>query len=52
MLISDNSDVLFSDNFFDMQPGETRLITCPANMRWEDFEKGFRVLHLAETMKR
>jgi beta-mannosidase len=51
MLISDNTDVLFSDNFFDMQPGEIRLITCPANIRWEDFEKGFRVLHLQKTMK-
>lgn len=51
MLISDNTDVNFSDNFFDMQPGETRLITCPATMRWEDFEKGFRMLHLGQTMK-
>jgi beta-mannosidase len=51
MLISDNSDVQFSDNFFDMRPGETRLITCPATMRWEDFEKGFRTLHLQQTMR-
>jgi beta-mannosidase len=51
MLISDNTDVQFSDNFFDMQPGETRLITCPATIRWEDFEKGFRTLHLKQTMK-
>lgn len=51
MLISDNSDVNFSDNFFDMQAGESRLITCPATMRWEDFEKGFRVLHLQQTMR-
>jgi hypothetical protein len=34
-----------------MQPGETRLITCPATIRWEDFEKGFRTLHLKQTMK-
>jgi hypothetical protein len=34
-----------------MQPGEIRLITCPANIRWEDFENGFRVLHLQKTMK-
>ncbi|MBW6489669.1 MAG: glycoside hydrolase family 2 protein [Lentimicrobium sp.] len=51
MLISDNTDVQFSDNFFDLMPGDTRLITCPATIRWEDFEKGFRVLHLQMTMK-
>jgi len=51
MLISDNTEVQFSDNFFDMQPGETRLITCPATIRWEDFEKGFRTMHLKQTMK-
>ncbi|MFH1118389.1 MAG: glycoside hydrolase family 2 protein [Bacteroidota bacterium] len=51
MLISDNTDVLFSDNFFDLQPGETRLVTCPATIRWEDFEKGFRTLNLKQTMK-
>ncbi|MBK9356606.1 MAG: glycoside hydrolase family 2 protein [Bacteroidales bacterium] len=51
MLISDNTDVIFSDNYFDMQPGETRLVTCPATIRWEDFEKGFRVLHLKQTMR-
>jgi beta-mannosidase len=51
MLISDNTDVQFSDNFFDMQPGETRLVTCPATIRWEDFEKGFRTLNLKQTMK-
>lgn len=50
MLISDNTDVRFSDNYFDMQPGETRLITCPATIRWEDFEKGFRTLNLKQTM--
>jgi beta-mannosidase len=51
MLISDNTDVQFSDNFFDMMPGETRLITCPATIRWEDFEKGFRTLSLEQAMK-
>lgn len=51
MLISDNTDVQFSDNFFDMQPGETRLVTCPATIRWEDFEKGFRTLNLKQTLK-
>jgi beta-mannosidase len=51
MLISDNTEVQFSDNFLDMQPGETRLVTCPATIRWEDFEKGFRTLHLKQTMK-
>jgi beta-mannosidase len=51
MLISDNTDVQFSDNFFDMQPGETRTVTCPATIRWEDFEKGFRTLNLRQTMK-
>jgi len=51
MLISDNTDVQFSENFFDMQPGETRLVTCPATIRWEDFEKGFRTLSLMQTMK-
>ncbi len=51
MLISDNTDVQFSDNFFDMQPGEVRTVTCPKTIRWEDFEKGFRMLHLKQTMR-
>ena len=51
MLISDNTDVQFSDNFFDMQPGEVRTVTCPKTIRWEDFEKGFRTLHLKRTMR-
>lgn len=51
MLISDNTDAQFSDNFFDMLPGETRLITCKANVSWEEFEKGFRFIHLKQTMK-
>lgn len=50
MLISDNDDALFSDNFFDMEPGETRLIRCPSDLSWEEFEKGFRTLHLQQTM--
>lgn len=50
MLISDNTNVQFSENFFDMQAGETRLVTCPATLRWEDFEKGFRTLNLQQTM--
>ncbi len=32
-------------------PGETRLVTCPATIRWEDFEKGFRTLSLEQAMK-
>ena len=51
MLISDNTDVQFSDNFFDMLPGETRVVTCPATIRAEDFEKGFRTMNLEQTMK-
>ncbi len=51
MLISDNTEVNFSDNFFDMQPGEVRTVSCPKTMRWEDFEKGFRTLHLQQTMR-
>ena len=51
MLISDNTDVQFSDNFFDMLPGETRVVTCPATIRPEDFEKGFRTMNLEQTMK-
>jgi beta-mannosidase len=51
MLISDNSDVQFSDNFFDLLPGETRQVSCPATVSLEVFQKGFRTLNLEQTMK-
>ncbi len=51
MLISDNINVQFSDNFFDMLPGETRLVTCPATIGLDDFIKGFRTLNLSQTIK-
>lgn len=41
LLISDNTEVNFSDNFFDRLPGEVRTVSCPKTIRWEDFEKGF-----------
>jgi beta-mannosidase len=51
MLISDNTDVQFSDNFFDLLPGEIKQVTCPATVSVEEFQKGFRTLNLKQTMK-
>ncbi len=51
MLTSQDNEARFSDNFFDLLPGEVRRITCTTKQRWEDFERGFKFLHLQQTMQ-
>ncbi|MDY0342663.1 MAG: glycoside hydrolase family 2 protein [Lentimicrobium sp.] len=50
MLSSEDDEARFSDNFFDLLPGEVRRITCTTTQRWEDFERGLKLLHLKQTM--
>ncbi len=50
MLSSEDDEARFSDNFFDLLPGEVRRITCTTAQRWEDFERGLKLLHLKQTM--
>jgi beta-mannosidase len=50
MLSSEDDEARFSDNFFDLLPGEVRQITCTTTQRWEDFERGLKLLHLKQTM--
>jgi len=52
MLVSDNHDVNFSNNFFDILPGRKYKVTCDvqksdgSKISLEDFRKGLRVLSL------
>jgi len=50
MLVSTYPDIRFSDNFFDLLPGETRIVSCETGMNWNEFEKGFSTIHLMQTM--
>lgn len=50
MLSSDDEEAHFSDNFFDLLPGEVRQITCTTTQSWEEFERGFKFIHLQQTM--
>ncbi len=44
MIISDNSDVNFSDNFFDLLPGKEVVVSCKAQGSLEEFRRGLRVI--------
>lgn len=50
MLSSEDDEARFSDNFFDLLPGEIKLVTCTTTQRWEDFERGLKLIHLQQTM--
>ncbi len=44
MIISDNTDVNFSDNFFDLLPGKEAVVSCKAQGSLEEFRRGLRVI--------
>jgi beta-mannosidase len=46
MLVSENNDENFSDNFFDLLPGSTRVVKCRANVGLKEFKAGLRVIKL------
>ncbi len=47
----DDADVIFSDNYFDVIPGETVRITCPLPEGWtvDDFGKSLTVFSLYDS---
>lgn len=48
MLISEGNAYDFPDNFFDILPGETRVITVKSNLTFDEFEKKLSYLHLQQ----
>jgi len=47
----DNADVVFSDNYFDVLPGETVRITCPMPEGWsiDDMARSLTVFSLYDS---
>ena len=46
MLVSENNNENFSDNFFDLLPGTTKVVKCRANVGLKEFKAGLRVIML------
>lgn len=46
MLISEGNEFSFSDNYFDILPGETKIIRVKSHLSYEDFEKKLSYIHL------
>ena len=44
MLVSENNNENFSDNFFDLLPGTTKVVKCRANVGLKEFKAGLRVI--------
>ncbi|HKK41866.1 MAG TPA: glycoside hydrolase family 2 protein, partial [Bacteroidales bacterium] len=42
-------DGFYSDNYFDLLPGETRIITCTTKQDQADFEKELKIISLADS---
>jgi beta-mannosidase len=51
MLINDEVEARFSDNYFDVLPGEEVTISIKTTLSPKDFEVGFKWLFLEDTMK-
>ncbi len=49
-LSSENSDGRFSDNYFDILPGQQVNITYPKLCSLSDFESGLKVMHWQQTI--
>jgi beta-mannosidase len=50
-LTSPNTDVQFSDNFFDILPGQSVTVTCPKSIGLDDFKRGLKYLSVYDTTK-
>jgi beta-mannosidase len=49
-LTAEGFDAQFSDNFFDVLPGEEIRVTFPKSRTLEEFEDKLKVTHLQQTM--
>lgn len=48
MLISEGNSFSFSDNFFDILPGETRVVKVKSDMSYEEFKDKLSYIHLQQ----
>ncbi len=46
MLVSEGNAYTFSDNFFDILPGETRVIKVDSDLSYDEFERRLSYIHL------
>jgi hypothetical protein len=48
MLISEGNAYAFPDNFFDILPGETKVVTVTTDLSYDEFEKKLSYIHLQQ----
>lgn len=48
MLVSEGNAYRFSDNFFDILPGETKVINVDSDLSFDEFENKLSFLHLQQ----
>jgi beta-mannosidase len=48
MLISQDNAYSFSDNFFDVLPGQTKVVTVKSDLSYDEFEKRLSYIHLQQ----
>lgn len=48
MLISEGNAYDFADNFFDILPGETKVVTVKSSLTFDEFEKKLSYQHLQQ----
>lgn len=48
MLISEGNAYAFSDNYFDLLPGETKVVTVQSSLNYDEFEKKLSYTHLQQ----
>jgi len=49
MLISEGNAYSFSDNFFDILPGQTKIVTVDSKLSYSEFFKKLSYIHLQQT---
>lgn len=50
MLISEGNSYSFSDNYFDLLPGETKVVTVFSTLPYLEFEKKLSYIHLQQVL--
>lgn len=50
MLVSESNAYSFSDNYFDILPGETKIVTAFSKLPYLEFEKKLSYLHLQQVL--
>lgn len=46
VFLSTNDDAFFSQNYFDLLPGEMKMVKCTTSAGREEFERSLKIVHL------